>query len=119
MTVLRMMSTLMGTVHATKTAVPVADVPNILENTDEERTSKKLRKRELASTGFATLATVHAGHHIARSLRRRKARNKKLREGEISSQEAHKERVKNNLKDVASLGIAGLGIKNAIEEWKE
>jgi len=27
--------------------------------------------------------------------------------------------VKNNLKDVASLGIAGLGIKNAIEEWKE
>jgi len=113
------MNTLMGTVHITETVVPVAGVPIILENTEEERTSKKLRKRELVTTGFATLATVHAGHNIARSLRKRKERNKQLREGEISLKEAHKERVKNNVKDVASLGIATLTIKNAIEEWNE
>jgi len=42
-----------------------------------------------------------------------------LREGEISKEQAEKEKNKNRLQDVASVGIAALGMKGAYSEWQE
>jgi hypothetical protein len=40
-------------------------------------------------------------------------------EGEMSPQEARKNKSKNMLQDAAAVGIAALGIKSAFSEWKE
>ncbi|OAX77838.1 hypothetical protein ACJ72_07859 [Emergomyces africanus] len=90
-----------------------------LSTDEEKRTHKKLRRREIVTTGLATLATVHAGHSIVKSLKKREERNAQLREGEISPDEARRQRTKNNLKDVASVAVAAIGIKSTVDEWKD
>ena len=44
---------------------------------------------------------------------------KELAAGEITPKEAKKKRNRAKLQDLASIGIAGIGIKGAYSEWKE
>ncbi|KKZ67263.1 hypothetical protein EMCG_07068 [[Emmonsia] crescens] len=90
-----------------------------LSTDGEKRTHRKLRRREIATTGLATLATVHAGHSIAKSLKKRQERKAQLCKGEISPDEARRQRTKNNLKDVASVTMVAIGIKSTVDEWKD
>jgi len=110
-----------GTV-ATRKTTPIA-VPDAGEETlaisDEERQRKKMRGKELLTAGLATVATIHAAHNVYQSMEKRDERKKALAEGEISPEEAKKERNRARLKDAASVGIAALGIKSAVSEWKE
>ncbi|OJD20123.1 hypothetical protein ACJ73_08545 [Blastomyces percursus] len=95
-----------------------SDSPTL--STDEEkRTHRKLHRRQLVTTGLATLATVHAGHSIVKSIKKREERNALLCEGGISPDEARRQRTKNNLQDVASVAVAAIGVKSAVDEWKD
>ena len=85
----------------------------------DERKSKTLGRKELITGGLASVATIHAAHSVYHSVNARKVRHKALREGKISPEEARKKKNKDRLQDAASVGIAALGIRGAISEWKE
>lgn len=88
-------------------------------SSDEKRTRKKMHRKELLTAGLATVATIHAAHNVVESMEKRKKRRELLEEGEITPEEARKRRIKANLADAASIGLAALGIKGAVAEWKE
>jgi len=87
---------------------------------DEERHERnKLRRRELITGGLATVATIHAAHSIMKNIENQKKRHEAVKEGEISEGQERHMQMKANLKNVASIGLAVVGIKGAIDEWKE
>jgi len=88
-------------------------------STDDEKHVKKSRKKLLLTGGLATVATIHAAHSVYGSMAKREERKKALKEGDISPEQAKKEKNKNRLQDAASIGIAALGIKGAYSEWNE
>lgn len=88
-------------------------------SSDDEKQSKQGRKKLLISGGLATVATIHAAHSVYQSMEKREARRKALKEGDISPEQAKREKNKNRLQDAASIGIAALGLKGAYSEWHE
>lgn len=88
-------------------------------SSEDEKEIKRGRKKMLLTGGLATVATIHAAHSVYQSMEKREARRKALKEGDISKEEARKARNKNRLQDVASIGIAALGLKGAYNEWHE
>jgi hypothetical protein len=88
-------------------------------SSDDKRRRKKLRRKKLLATGFATAATISAAHGVVKTMEEHNKRRGKLREGEIWPEEARKRKVKANLASAASIGLAALGVKDAISEWKE
>ncbi|KAJ5821887.1 uncharacterized protein N7525_011171 [Penicillium rubens] len=89
------------------------------DSSDEKKQRKKLKRDMLVTGGLASVATIHAAHSIYGSMEKRKERQKQLKEGEITPEEARKHRMKANTKDAVSIGLAALGIKGAYSEWKE
>lgn len=71
------------------------------------------------TAGLATVATIHAASSVYSSIEARDKRHKLVAEGEMSPEESRKLKNKARLQDAASVGIAALGIKGAISEWKE
>ncbi|CAI7675719.1 unnamed protein product [Penicillium manginii] len=115
-----------GTTGKTKSAItarggsPSSDSDSDLgDSSDEKKTQKKMKRDMLLTSGLATVATIHAGHSVYGSVNKRKKRMAQLKSGEISAEEARKQRMKANALDVASIGLAALGIKGAYGEWKE
>ncbi len=90
-----------------------------VSSSEDDRTQKKLRGKEFLTAGLASVATIHAAHSIYKSVDGRKKRSKLVREGEMSPEESHKLKNKARLQDAAAVGIAALGIKGAVSEWKE
>ena len=90
-----------------------------VSSSEEERTRKKMGRKELITAGLASVATIHAGQSVYKSLKARDARANEVATGEMSPQEARKKKNKARLQDAASIGIAALGIKGAYSEWKE
>jgi len=91
----------------------------VLEITDEEKEKKKSHKKSLVTAGLATVATIHAAHNVYQSVEKRNARREALKEGDITPEQARRQKNKARLQDVASVGIAALGVKGAYSEWKE
>jgi hypothetical protein len=89
------------------------------ESEKEEKKCRQMHTKELVTGGLAAVATIHAGHSVYQSMEKRKARHKKVMEGKMSPEEARKLKSKALLQDAASVGIAALGIKGAVSEWKE
>lgn len=89
------------------------------DSSDEREKEKKMKRDLLLTSGLATAATVHAAHKVYGSVNKRKQRVAQLEDGEITAEEARKERIKANTVDAASIGLAALGIKGAYGEWKE
>ncbi|KAJ5098937.1 hypothetical protein N7532_005938 [Penicillium argentinense] len=89
------------------------------DSSDEKKMKKKMRRDMLLTSGLATVASIHAAHGVYGSVNKRKLRMKQLKEGEITPEEARKQRIKANTLDAASIGLAALGIKGAYGEWKE
>ena len=89
------------------------------DSSDDERARKKARGKQLLTAGLATVATIHAAHNVYTSMEKRDERHKAVAEGDISLETARKEKNKARLQDAASIGIAALGIKGAVSEWKE
>jgi hypothetical protein len=91
-----------------------------LGDSDEDaKRAKKMRGKQIITTGLAAVATIHAAHNVYQSMEKRRARHKAVKEGRLSPEEAKKLKSKALLQDAASVGIAALGIKGAISELKE
>ncbi|KAK2073117.1 hypothetical protein P8C59_007423 [Phyllachora maydis] len=91
-----------------------------LGNSDEdEKRAKKMRGKQILTSGLAAVATIHAAHNVYQSMEKRHARHKAVKEGRLSPEEAKKLKTKALLQDAASVGIAALGIKGAVSEMKE
>jgi hypothetical protein len=86
---------------------------------EDERNVRKAKGKQLLTAGLAAVATIHAAHNVYQSMEKRDARRKAVEEGEMSPEEAKKLKMKAQLQDVASIGIAALGIKGALSEMKE
>jgi len=78
-----------------------------------------MKGKQLLTTGLAAVATIHAAHGVYQSMEKRNARQKAVREGRLSPAEAKKLKTKAMVQDVASVGIAAMGVKGAIDEMKE
>ncbi|KAL9000937.1 MAG: hypothetical protein Q9188_005556 [Gyalolechia gomerana] len=90
-----------------------------VSSSEDERIRKKMGRKELITAGLASVATIHAAHSVYSSIEAREKRYKLVAEGEMSPEEAKKLKNKARLQDAASIGIAALGIKGAVSEWKE
>ncbi|KAI8271773.1 hypothetical protein K4K59_011960 [Colletotrichum sp. SAR11_240] len=89
------------------------------DSDDDEKRARKMRGKQVITTGLAAVATIHAAHGVYQSMEKRNARQKAVREGRLSPEEAKKLKTKAMLQDAASVGIAALGIKGAWSELKE
>lgn len=89
------------------------------DSSDDERARKKARGSQLITAGLASVATIHAAHGVYKSMEKREERHKAEAEGDISQEQARREKNKARLRDAASISIAALGIKGAVSEWKE
>ncbi|CAG9939316.1 unnamed protein product [Clonostachys rosea f. rosea IK726] len=89
------------------------------DSDDDEKKHKKMRGKSVLISGLAAVATIHAAHSIYKGVEKRAARETAVREGKLSTEEAAKLRNKALLQDAASVGLAALGIKGAIGEFKE
>ncbi|KUI54068.1 hypothetical protein VP1G_01368 [Cytospora mali] len=89
------------------------------DSDEDEKRAKKMRGKQLITTGLAAVATIHAAHNVYQSMEKRNARHKAVKEGRLSPEEAKKLKSKALLQDAASVGIAAMGIKGAISELKE
>jgi len=78
-----------------------------------------MKGKQLLTAGLASVATIHAAHNVYQSMEKRDARRKAVAEGDMTLEEARKLKAKATLQDVASIGIAALGIKGAFSEIKE
>lgn len=91
-----------------------------LGDSDEDRKrTKKMRGKQMITTGLAAVATIHAAYNIYQSVEKHGVRKKAVREGKLSPEDAKKLKQRAMLQDAASAGIAALGIKGAISEMKE
>lgn len=86
---------------------------------EEKRERKKMLRRELVTGGLATVATIHAAHSVMKNIEAQKKRHEAVKEGAITEEQERKMQMKANLRNVASIGLAAIGIKGAIGEWKE
>ncbi|KAK4162087.1 hypothetical protein QBC43DRAFT_87298 [Cladorrhinum sp. PSN259] len=89
------------------------------DSEDDEKRGKKMRGKQILTTGLAAVATIHAAHNVYQSMEKRHLRHKAVKEGKLSEEQAKKMKHKALLQDAASVGIAALGIKGAISEIKE
>ncbi|KAK4158190.1 hypothetical protein C8A00DRAFT_11059 [Chaetomidium leptoderma] len=89
------------------------------DSDDDKKRGKKLRGKQVITTGLAAVATIHAAHSVYQSMEKRHVRQKAVKEGKISAEQAEKLKNKAILQDAAAVGIAALGIKGAISEVKE
>ncbi|KAI0025460.1 hypothetical protein F4780DRAFT_332867 [Xylariomycetidae sp. FL0641] len=89
------------------------------DSDEDEKTTGKMRRKQLVTAGLAAVATIHAAHNVYSSMEARNARHKAVEEGRLTAQEAKKLKSKAILQDAASVGIAALGIKGAFSELKE
>ncbi|KAI1492326.1 hypothetical protein F5X96DRAFT_667797 [Biscogniauxia mediterranea] len=85
---------------------------------DKKRTGK-MRRKQLITTGLAAVATIHAAHNVYGSIEARNKRQKAVKQGRLSPEEARKLKTKAIMQDAASIGVAALGIKGALSEMKE
>ncbi|KAL8931975.1 MAG: hypothetical protein Q9211_006609 [Gyalolechia sp. 1 TL-2023] len=90
-----------------------------VSSSEDDRIRKKMGRKELITAGLASVATIHAAHSVYTSIEARDKRHKLVAEGELSPEEAKRLKNKARLQDAASIGIAALGIKGAVSEWKE
>ncbi|KAK3192736.1 hypothetical protein K4F52_001090 [Lecanicillium sp. MT-2017a] len=89
------------------------------DSSDDEKAARKMRGKQVLTTGLAAVATIHAAHNVYQSMDKRNARQRAVREGRLTAPEAKKLKTKAIMQDAASVGIAALGIKGALEELKE
>lgn len=88
------------------------------DSDDDEKKARKMKGKQILTTGLAAVATIHAAHGVYQSMEQRNARQKAVKEGRLSPAEAKKLKTKAMMQDAASIGIAAMGVKGAIGEMK-
>lgn len=92
---------------------------NLGSSSGSEKEIKKARRKKWITGGFAAVATIHAASKVYSSIENHDKRVIAVQQGTISPEEAHKQARTARWQDAAAIGIAALGIKGAISEWKE
>jgi uncharacterized membrane protein YsdA (DUF1294 family) len=92
----------------------VSDSDSLGSSSGDEKRIKKMRGKQFITAGLASVATIHAAHGVYQSYEKRKAGHKAVVEGEISEEQARRQKAKMRLQDAASIAIAALGIKGAV-----
>lgn len=90
-----------------------------ISSEEDRRTKTKMHRKEYLTAGLASVATIHAANSVYKSVDARKKRAKLVKSGVMTEEEAHKLKNKARLQDAAAIGIAAIGIKGAVGEWKE
>ena len=80
---------------------------------------KKRHRAPLLTAGLASVATIHAASSVYKSYTGRVKRRQEVADGTMSPEEAKKKRQRATLQDAASIGIAAIGVKSMVSEWKE
>ncbi|KAI9768362.1 MAG: hypothetical protein M1840_004971 [Geoglossum simile] len=88
-----------------------------MSGADERKTRRKLRGKELIQASLSTIATIHSAHTLYENMEAAKERHKALHDGEITQEEAQREKAKAALKDLASLGLAAWGVRGTVKSW--
>lgn len=88
-------------------------------STDEEKEIKRMRRKKWITAALASVATIHAASKVYSSIEKHDKRVIAVAKGELSPEEAHKQAKSAKWQDAAAIGIAALGIKGSISEWKE
>ncbi|KAI1268806.1 hypothetical protein F5Y18DRAFT_168085 [Xylariaceae sp. FL1019] len=89
------------------------------DSDSDMKKQKSMRRKQMITAGLATVATIHAANNVYQSMEARNARQRAVRQGKLSPQEAKKLKTKALMQDAASIGIAAMGIKGAVSELKE
>ncbi|KAF4977617.1 hypothetical protein FZEAL_5878 [Fusarium zealandicum] len=89
------------------------------DSDEDEKRAKKMKGKQVVTTGLAAVATIHAAHGVYSSMEKRNERHKAVKQGRLSEAEAKKLKTKAIMQDAASVGVAALGIKGAFSEMKE
>lgn len=92
----------------------LSDSDSLGSSTDDEKRIKKMKGKQVITASLATVASIHAAHGVYQSWEKRKARHKAVEAGDMTPEQARKQRAKARLQDAASVGIAVLGVKGAI-----
>ncbi|KAG8533244.1 uncharacterized protein KY384_002027 [Bacidia gigantensis] len=90
-----------------------------ISSSEEEREKKKMGRKRLITAGLASVATIHAAHHVYGTMHMQNKLDEDVAEGEISPEKAKKKRNKARMRRAAAVGVAALGVKGAYSEWKE
>lgn len=88
-------------------------------STDENKEIKKLQRKKWITAALASVATIHAASKVYGSIEKHDKRVIAVAEGDLSPEDAHKQARSARWQDAAAIGIAALGIKGAMSEWKE
>lgn len=88
-------------------------------STDDERRCRDINRKKWLTSGLAAVATIHAAAKIYSSLEARDKRHQQVMAGDMSPEEARKKRNKGRVQDAAAVGVAALGIRGAMGEWRE
>ncbi|MCJ1258431.1 hypothetical protein MMC24_006264 [Lignoscripta atroalba] len=108
-----------GTTHNTHSPnSSTSSLSTLLSSSEDERLTKKTRRKELLTAGLATVATAHLASGIYTLMDNRDKRNKQVETGEASREEVKKDRNFARLQDAAALTVIALGIKGTYGRWK-
>lgn len=86
---------------------------------EDERERKKLRNREIIYTSLAAATTVAAANNIYQSTKAQQARRRALRNGTMHPAEAMLAKNKALVLDLLGVGVAAIGVNNAVNGWKK
>ena len=88
-------------------------------STDDERRCRDINRKKWLTGGLAAVATIHAAAKIYSSLEARDKRHQQVMAGEMSPDESRKKRNRGRIQDAAAVGVAAIGIRGAMGEWRE
>ncbi|KAI9793004.1 MAG: hypothetical protein M1835_007541 [Candelina submexicana] len=91
---------------------------DVISSSEDERQQKKARGKEMLTAGLAAVATVHAASGVYSSMEARDKRYEQVKSGQLSPEEARKQKTKALLQDFAAVGVAALSIKGAYAKWE-
>lgn len=98
---------------------PSSDSEDLGSSTDDERRCRHISRKKWLTGGLAAVATIHAAAKVYSSLEARDKRHEQVLAGELSPEEARKQRNRGRWQDAAAVGVAAVGIRGAVGEWHE
>jgi len=90
-----------------------------LDSDEEKRKHRALHRKEIFGAAIAVMATILAANDAYEAKTKRERRRQELETGEISEAEYAKKKREATLRDLATVGLAVLGAREAYMGWKE
>ncbi|KAI9890766.1 MAG: hypothetical protein M1814_003696 [Vezdaea aestivalis] len=90
-----------------------------MDSDTERKERRKRRGKEYLTAGLASVATVNAAHELYEGYEKNQKRMKEVRQGTLEPEEAAKMKRMGYAKDAFAVGLAVLGVKGAVDNWKE